>query len=82
MAQKHNHLIADEFRTTIATAIAAAFGFVIALTWNDFIKAAVDDFLLTIGATGTGYAVKLAAAVIVTIIGTIGILLVSRWKKK
>ncbi len=73
--------IGKEFRNTFATAIAAAFGFAIALTWNDFIKSAVDDFLLAVGATGSGYSVRLIAAVIVTIIGAIGILIVSKWKK-
>ena len=76
------HGIASEFRTTIATALAAAFGFVIALTWNDFIKSAIDDFLKAAGITGTGYIVRLEAAIIVTIVGVVGIILVSRWKKK
>jgi hypothetical protein len=67
-----------EVKGKIMAAIAAAFAFVIALTWNDAIKTGVDQLIASMGITGTSYVVKLIAALIVTVIAVLGIWLVSR----
>lgn len=70
-----------KFETTVATAIAASFAFVMALAWHDAIKSAVDEFLSIFGVVGTGYLYKIYAAIIVTIVASISIWLVARWQK-
>jgi len=67
-----------EVKGKVMAAIAAAFAFVIALTWNDAIKTGVDQLILSMGITGTSYVVKLIAALIITVIAVLGIWLVSR----
>ena len=67
-----------EVKGKVMTAIAAAFAFVIALTWNDAIKTGLDQMIASMGITGTSYVVKLIAALIVTPIAVLGIWLVSR----
>lgn len=77
-AQKH----VAEIRKTMATAIAAAFGFVIALFWNDAIKATIEQILNALNITAQTYIYKIIVAVIVTIISAVAIVQVSRWGAK
>ncbi len=74
--------IAKRIRHRISLAIAAGFGFVIALTWNDAIREGVNKIMTNLGLTGSAYIYKILTAVIVTIIGVIGIILVSDWAEK
>ena len=74
--------LAKKIRNRISLATAAGFGFVIALTWNDAIREGVDKIMSNLGLTGSAYIYKILAAVIVTIIGVIGIILVSNWAEK
>jgi len=67
-----------EVKGKVMAAIAAAFAFVIALTWNDAIKTGVDQLIASMGITGTSYLLKVLAALIVTTIAVIGIWLVSK----
>lgn len=67
-----------EVKGKVMAAIAAAFAFVIALSWNDAIKTGVDQLIASMGITGTSYLLKVLAALIVTAIAVIGIWLVSR----
>ena len=71
-----------EVRKNTATALLAAFGFVIALVWRDAIKAGVDEILNAIGITGTGYIYLIITALIVTVVCVAGILFFSRWSEK
>ena len=77
---------ANEFqkgiRTQVGISLAAAFAFVIALSWNDFIKEAVDQLITTIGLQGKGLPFRLITVVLVTVICIIGISLASRLGKK
>ena len=70
-----------EVKINIATAIAAAFGFVIALIWKEIIVGLFALAGLTINdienATGAGIAV--VAGVIITIVCVIGIMYISKW---
>jgi hypothetical protein len=67
-----------EVKGKVLAAVAAAFAFVIALTWNDAIKTGVDQLIASMGITGTSYLIKLVAALIVTAIAVIGIWIVSK----
>jgi undecaprenyl pyrophosphate phosphatase UppP len=71
-----------EVKINIATAIAAAFGFVIALLWRDIIIG-----LLKLGGLWqdggfddmTGAIVGIVVAIIITVICVFGIMYISKW---
>ncbi|MEM2956149.1 MAG: DUF5654 family protein [Candidatus Pacearchaeota archaeon] len=67
-----------EVKGKVLTSIAAAFAFVIALSWNDAIKSGVDSLITSMGLTGTSYLLKVLAALIVTAIAVAGIWIVSK----
>ncbi len=72
----------NDVRKNIATAIAAAFAFVIALVWRDAIQAGIDDFLNRVGIEGTGYIYKIIVAFLVTILCVIGLKFVASWSEQ
>jgi len=78
-------LSAGEVRKTIATALAAAFGFVIALLWKDVVTgglkvAGIDTTFADIDLGGwLGYVVT---AVVLTVVMVIFIIIVGRWGGK
>lgn len=89
MPQKHLDKVGEKAKNfaahvkdKIALSIGAAFGLVIALAWNDAIKEGVDKITTALGLVGTAYVYKIIAAVIVTIIAVIGIILISKWAEK
>jgi hypothetical protein len=71
-----------EVRTQIGISLGAAFAFVIALSWNDFIKEAVNSLIARIGLGGEGLSFRLIAVVLITVICIVGIGLASRLGKK
>lgn len=71
-----------EVQKNIATAILAAFGFIIALVWRDAIQESIDKLLKVFNLTGTGYFYKILTAIIITIICAFGIMQVSKWAEK
>jgi len=73
----------SEVKINIATAIAAAFGFIIALIWKEIIVGIFAYFGLAIDnlATPTGIAVAVITGVIITIVCVIGIMYISKWGK-
>lgn len=78
MAEKlklHATGLKDEFKKQTSTAIIAAFGLIIALSWKDVINDAISkiEFIKNYG--------LLITAVILTILSVIGILLMSKWAK-
>ena len=84
MAKKEEKTVAihkkflGEVKGKVMAAIAAAFAFVIALTWNDAIKTGVDQLIASMGIIGTSYLLKVLAALIVTVIAVIGIWIASK----
>ena len=70
-----------EVKSTIATAIAAAFGFIIALIWRDIIVGLFDLAGLQISAItdATGAIVAIVSGVIITVVCIFGILYISKW---
>ncbi|MFH1642502.1 MAG: DUF5654 family protein [Nanoarchaeota archaeon] len=71
--------VQKDIRNKSATAILAAFAFVIALVWKDAIKAIVDEVISRVGIEGTGYIYSVISALLVTIICVFGIMFFSRW---
>jgi len=71
-----------EIKSTIAVAIAAAFGFIIALIWKDIIVGimTLSGLWLASGPTtwlGAGVAIVVAA--VVTVVSVLGIIYISKW---
>jgi hypothetical protein len=72
----------SEVKINIATAIAAAFGFVIALLWRDIIIGLLKmtPFWSEEGFSDpAGAAVAIVLVLIVTILCVVGIMYISRW---
>ncbi len=63
----------NEVKKAISTAIVAAFGFIIALAWRDVITEYIDKLTAISPIQG-----KLVSALIITIIGVIGIIIVTK----
>jgi len=77
-AKKFKH----EFRKEAIVAILAAFGFLIALSWRDFISDSVNKFVAVLGVSDQVYLYKLLSAVIVTILAILSIMILSKLKVK
>lgn len=78
-------LSVGEVRKTIATALAAAFGFVIALLWNEVVKAgiALAGVNLTAGEVDlAGWLGYVVVAVVITVVMIILIIVIGRWGNK
>lgn len=73
--------LTKQYRRAFATGISVALGLVLALAWQDALKAVTDEILDALGVLGSGYSYKIAAAVIITIICVVGIAQVSKWSK-
>lgn len=72
----------QHIRKNVATAILAAFAFIMALVWRDAIQDVVKDILAYLDVTGTTSQYKIIAALLTTIICTVGIIYFSRWSEK
>lgn len=78
-------LSVSEVKKTIAVSLAAAFGFVIALLWNEVVKtgltlAGVDTTLAEFGVLEWLYYV--VTAVIITVLMIVLIIVIGRWGNK
>jgi len=71
----------NEVKINIATAIAAAFGFVIALIWKEIIVGLFALAGLTINdiTSASGAAVAVIAGIIITIVCVFGIMYITKW---
>jgi len=71
-----------EIKSTIAVAIAAAFGFIIALIWKDIIVGLMklagmwQDGGPT---TWNGAIIAIVVALIITVVSVLGIVFISKW---
>jgi hypothetical protein len=70
-----------EIKSTIAVAIAAAFGFIIALIWKDIIVGLMNmtPFKVTAPTDTTSAVVAVVSAIIITLICVLGIVYISKW---
>jgi uncharacterized membrane protein len=76
-----------EVRKTIATSLGAAFGFIIALTWNSVVLGALSVGGIQLGTSVTkgdygGWAYGLVTALVLTVVMIVMIVLVGRWGNK
>ena len=67
-----------EIRKHIITAISAALAFIIALFWRDAIQTGITEILQKFDVSTDTYIYKMMAAVIVTILCVVGIMLIAR----
>ncbi len=78
-------LSASEVRKTIATSLAAAFGFVIALLWNNVVTAGLKvagvDVNITDFTLGN-WLVLMVTGVIITVVMIVLIIVIGRWGSK
>jgi len=72
----------QEVRKNVATAILAAFGFMIALVWRDVVKDGVTKLIEMAKLNGDGFSFTVITAFITTMICVIGIIYFSRWSEK
>lgn len=73
-----------EVRKTIATSLAAAFGFVIALLWNQVVQGglAAAGVSTTAPKDWAGWAYFVVTAVVLTVVMVVFIVLAGRWGGK
>lgn len=69
----------DEFRKQASIAIIAAFGFLIALSWKDFVSEVVNQIVASVQGIKSVYLLKFVAAVVVTIVSIVGIMFASKF---
>jgi hypothetical protein len=72
----------SEFKKQTATAIIAAFGFLIALVWRDLISKAIKETTYIQSLEMYPYLAELYIALVVTVVAVIGIAIISKWAKK
>ncbi len=74
----------SEVRKTIAGSLTAAFGFVIALLWNQVVQGglALAHVSTTAPADAPAYAVFIGTAVVITVFMVVLIILFGRWGSK
>lgn len=79
---KTRAMFKSEFRQQTAAAIIAAFGFLIALAWKDFIVKLMEHVTTAQLLVRYPYISDLFSALIVTIVSVVGIMFISVWVKK
>ena len=79
---KHTKYVQEKFKEHASTAIIAAFSFLIAISWKDFIVKLVKENLALTSLEKYPYLAELYSAVIVTILAIMGIAIVSNWAQK
>lgn len=72
----------QDVRKHTTTAIAAAFAFVIALSWRDAIRKMLDSFVVRMGLPETAYIHEIIIAVIITAVCVAGITILSKYSVK
>jgi hypothetical protein len=68
-----------EVKKHTATAITAAFAFLIALSWRDPIKKSVNSFIESLGLVGKEIYFEYTAAFLITVIEVLALMLISKW---
>ena len=71
-----------EFKKHIVTAIAAALGFLIALSWREPISNLTNYIINILGLQGEQIFYQFLAAIIITIILVLALMIVVRWEVK
>ena len=81
MREVENLVKLKEVKINIATAIAAAFGFIIALIWKEIIVGLFALYGLKINdiSDEVGAAIAIVSGIIITIVCVFGIMYISKW---
>ncbi len=81
---EERHLSLSEVRKTIATSLGTAFGFVIALLWNQVVQGglAVAGISTTAPTNLEGWATFVVTAVVLTVVMIVLIIVIGRWGGK
>lgn len=82
MGGKKKMVSVKEVKSTIAVAIAGAFGFIIALIWRDIIMGAMKlaGFWQDGGfADTTALIIGIVVAIVITLVSVFGILFITKW---
>ena len=88
MTEEKTTISKVDIKDAIAVAMAAAFGFVVALIWKEFVMAGLDlagIYPQAIDATGdpwVGWAIFGVVAAVITVVMVVLILLITKWGKK
>jgi hypothetical protein len=72
----------NEFKKHTVTAITAAFGFLVALSWRTPIQNSVNNLIIRFGLIGKEIYIEYASALAITIIAVIAIMIVSKWSSE
>ena len=78
-AKRHSNEFQLEFRKHILTAVSAAFGFLIALSWREPISDLVNLIIEKLGVGGTFVYYKFLSAIVVTILAVLVLMIVSKF---
>tara|TARA_Y100000310_G_C20607682_1_gene776372 strand:+ start:1219 stop:1479 length:261 start_codon:yes stop_codon:yes gene_type:complete len=80
MVREHLSKFQKEFRKQSTLAMIAAFGFLIALAWRDFLSDSTNQLITSLGVTEAIYLYKFLSALLITLIAIIGIMIISKYK--
>jgi hypothetical protein len=69
----------SETKKAVVGAIMAAFGFLIALVWRDFIQELINKIIISLNIPDSAAYYNLASALLVTIICVAGIMLAGKY---
>ena len=72
----------EELKKHTATAITAAFAFLIALSWRNPIQKFVENLIEIFNLKGGEIYMEFMAAIMITLIAVLAIMLISRWTSK
>jgi len=81
-ARAKTYKFRKEFKKQATTAILAALGFLIALSWRDFIVDTVNTLVTKLGVSDQLYLYKLFSALLITFLAILGIMIISKIKIK
>ncbi len=84
---EQKELSASEVRRTMATALGAAFGFVIALVWNNVVVGGLATGGINLSSTAAkgdwgAWAIGFITALVLTVVMIVLIILIGRWGSK
>jgi hypothetical protein len=69
-----------KFRENTITAITAAFGFLVALSWREPIQKIVDKIILRFNLLENEILILVTTALLVTLIAVLALIFLSRWE--
>jgi hypothetical protein len=82
--EEEEKLSVTDVRKTIATSLAAAFGFVIALLWKEAVMGGLTTAGITLTPEGgwSGWVIFVVTAIVLTVVMIVFIIVISRWGGK